>query len=141
MTPDLEPQSIVLGNAGVARVILGPPSAGHLAIRLQGRYVQAGDVVPLEPSLPGFFRDLGAGWRGWNGERRWASMTESCVIRARHDGLGHVSLIISLREPGMDRERVSEPWEASLGVSVDAAELDSIAARLGVFVEESDRAG
>jgi hypothetical protein len=97
--------------------------------------------VPLDASLPGFFLNLDAGWRGWRGERRWVSLSQNCVISARHDGRGHVSLAFSLREPGLDRENLSEPWEASLGVSLDAAELGGIASRLALFVEETDRDG
>ena len=127
MTPDAEAQGIALGARGMARVVLGPVSAGHLSVRLEGRHIEASDVVPLEPSLPAFFRELDRMWRGWDGEQRWTSAGDGCTIRARHDGLGHISLIVSLREPGQDREPVSETWEASLGIWLEPADLPAIA--------------
>jgi hypothetical protein len=91
--------------------------------------LEAGDVVPVDPSLPDFFRALDQEWRGWTGARTWTSTPESCTIEARHDGIGHASLVVSLCEPGFEREAV-EPWRASLAVQVDVAELPAIAARL-----------
>jgi hypothetical protein len=135
MTHDFAP--LVLGEPSAAQVFLGPPTVGHLPVSLQGRYVQAGDMIPHEPSLAEFFRALDRDWRGWDGARSWTSVGDGCTIEARHDGVGHASLVFSLSEPGSDQEPV-ERWAASLEVRIDLSELPTISRRLADFDQLGD---
>ena len=63
-----------------------------------------------------FFRDLASSWRGWDGEKEYASLEGGLAISATHDGLGTVSLRVQLRQPWPPE------WsaEAVLDVGVDA---------------------
>ncbi len=132
MTHDFEP--VVLGEPGAPQVLLGPPELDHLGVSLKGRYLQAGDVIPVDPSLAAFFRTLDREWRGWAGAKTWTSIGDNCTIEARHDGIGHILLVASLHEPGMDREEV-QGWTASLEVRIDVSELSTIARKLADFDE------
>jgi len=49
--------------------------------------------------LPEWIQTLAGLWRGWAGEHQWRSLEEDLYITATHDGLGHVSLRMTLRGP------------------------------------------
>ncbi len=69
--------------------------------------------------LPEWIQTLAGLWRGWAGEHQWRSLEEDLYITATHDGLGHVSLRMTLRGPfGF----VADAWEASATVRIDAGE-------------------
>lgn len=136
MDHESERGEFALGAPDGPQIILDPGSHGHIALRLAGRFVQAGDALPLEPTLPAFLRDLAGLWRGWEGVREWVSMNAGCTIHARHDGLGHISLRVSLKEPGISDDPVAEPWNASLEIWTDAAQLSGVADRLDECVGE-----
>ena len=56
-------------------------------------------VYAFEPAshLSGFFRDLAADWRGWQGTKEWASLEGELRFSATCDSTGHISLSVRLR--------------------------------------------
>jgi hypothetical protein len=126
-------EPIRLGGPGRPRITIGPPNSGHVGIVLDGVFIQAHDSIIVEDVPEAFFRGLDRDWRGWTGDRGWSSMDGGCKIGARHDGVGHISVTVSLRGPGIDRS-ATEPWSASLTVIVEPAQLASIADQLAAFV-------
>jgi hypothetical protein len=69
--------------------------------------------------LPSWLSGLADEFRGWSGTKTWESLEHDATIVATHDGVGHVSLLVTLRGP-----RGYEPgaWQASVTLSVDAGE-------------------
>lgn len=49
------------------------------------------------PALVGYFRELAAGWRGFDGERIYRSVEHHLEIRSTSDNLGHTRLSFTLR--------------------------------------------
>jgi hypothetical protein len=123
---------ISVGDLGCRFVFAGPAFEEHISVRLENRFVQAGDALVLDPSLPAFFSELHELWRGWDGERDWSSVTGNCTLSARHDRVGHVSLTMKLHDWGMTDQapRNGGDWTASLAVVVEPSSLASIAERL-----------
>jgi hypothetical protein len=79
-----------------------------------------------QTGLGGFFDDLAAQWRGWTGDKTWAALEGDVSIVASHDGLGTVSLLVSLRdEPALRPEQPE--WQASPVLAVDAGGLGRLA--------------
>lgn len=78
-----------------------------------------------ETGLDAYFGGLAASWRGWDGDRTWASLEGDVVITASHDGAGTIAMLVELR----DRPRVrQEPdWRAALVLTLDAGALDRVA--------------
>jgi len=57
------------------------------------------EVYELGPPkhLAAFFRDLALHWRGWQGEKRWASLEGQLSLSAKSDSTGHTQLDVRLR--------------------------------------------
>jgi hypothetical protein len=88
-------------------------------------------VYAYEPSsIAAFFEDLARNWRGWKDEKSWESLEGECRISAVSDGKGHVDLKISLR-PSLD----PHAWRFDGIVLIEAGQLESVAARVRVFVD------
>lgn len=88
--------------------------------------------------LPEFVRGLEADFRGWDGERTWASLERDLELRATHRG-GSIDLTWTLQfpqEPGTgDRF-----WTASLFLTIGAGEeLKAMAADIEHFIETAMR--
>ena len=49
--------------------------------------------------LAGYLSGLAAGWRGWEGTRRWESLEHDLALEARH-AHGHVLITVTLARPG-----------------------------------------
>lgn len=49
--------------------------------------------------LVGYLSGLAAGWRGWDGARRWESLEHDLALEARH-AHGHVLITVTLARPG-----------------------------------------
>jgi hypothetical protein len=137
-------------DGAVVDEVIVRPSTGHVGLRLfkpeRGREglsyysVEAGDseararvhVHDLEVSapytLPGFIRTLAQDWRDWLGERSWGSFEGELNIRATSEGLGHITLMVSLVP-----EPFPPPWESTGRVLVEAGQLETYAS-LGLWI-------
>jgi len=75
-------------------------------------------------ALISFFDDLAASWRGWEGEKVWASIEHDLRLTAVEDDLGHVRLSFTIRNGPIPSWTVQV-----LDVIVDAGEELSALAR------------
>jgi hypothetical protein len=82
-----------------------------------------------ELHLDAYFADLAAKWRGWEGKKHWEAL--GLALAARHDGLGHVTLDVTLQH---DYAAV-DPWQVRASLALDAGALD----RLALEARELDR--
>jgi uncharacterized protein DUF6228 len=80
--------------------------------------------------LDAWFAALAAEWLGWQGERRYEAL--GLRLAARHDGLGHVTLDVTLQ----DNYAADERWRVRASLMLDAGALD----RLALEARELDRA-
>jgi hypothetical protein len=93
-----------------------------------------GVFADLGTTLSGFVEGLAADWRGWDGVRTWRSMERELCLDARHDGLGHVSLGVTLRAsvPNWD----DTAWTARTVFLLEAGEeMTRLAADLAQFLQ------
>lgn len=70
--------------------------------------------------LDRYFASLAKRWRGWRGTREWESLGMS--LAARHDGLGHVTLDVTLDQDYAAAER----WTVRASLFLDAGALDHL---------------
>jgi hypothetical protein len=73
--------------------------------------------------LAEYFERLAREWRGWKGERRWASLEDDVELVATHNGLGTITLGVRLRTEAFAQHR----WSASSQLLLDAGALDRLA--------------
>ncbi|MFJ4173741.1 DUF6228 family protein [Microbacterium sp. NPDC089696] len=101
-----------------------------LDVRLRGPGLDAslGCYVHDPRELAQYFRSLDAGWRGWSGERRYASLEGEVVLSARHGRRIEIATSLGF-VPGGD---VSVGWSCTAGVSVEPGE------QLAGFVRDFD---
>jgi Family of unknown function (DUF6228) len=81
-----------------------------------------------ERTLGRLFRRMADDWRGWDGEREWASIEGLFELTATHDGLGHVSLRVRLRSGLYD-----EGWNVGGVIGLDAGGLSNLAREAAAF--------
>jgi Family of unknown function (DUF6228) len=74
-----------------------------------------------ELHLDRYFADLAAQWRGWEGDKEWEAL--GLRLAARHDGLGHVTLDVTLEEDYATADR----WRVRASLAIDAGALDRLA--------------
>jgi hypothetical protein len=98
--------------------------------RLSGSGVSATAPVYAdgEGLLVAFFDDLARDWRGWSDARTWQSIEGTLQISARHDGLGHIALRVTLTE-SLD----PDAWSLEVTLKVDAGALAGIARDVANF--------
>lgn len=127
-------ESFVLGVAGGSRWVVYPPQDPYgdgYVYTVETELHQAGltaktiaktDGRYADPAttLSGFVASLAAGWRGWDGVQTWQSMERQLALDARHDGRGHVSLGVTLRESGPDWDDTA--WSARAVFVLEAGE-------------------
>ena len=75
----------------------------------------------VEVSLADYFADLARDWRGWRGAKQWEGIEGGLKLCCTHDGLGHVSVGVSLNHLS------GAGWETLVDVPVDAGQLDVVA--------------
>jgi hypothetical protein len=85
-------------------------------------HVRVYDVQPQ--SWAEFFAELAQHWRGWKGAKERESLEHHLRIVATADSLGHISLRVHLRDMLSDAN-----WRAEDVITVEAGQLESIAAR------------
>jgi hypothetical protein len=76
----------------------------------------------MAPSLGVYFQDIAKSWRGWKGEKKWATLEGEFEFIATCDSLGHVRLGVYLRSP-----HTGFHWELRTALELEAGQLDSIA--------------
>jgi hypothetical protein len=81
----------------------------------------------IESSLPDWFADLSAPWRGWAGERVWATYEGGLRLSCTHDGLGHIQTHVRLREASL------QAWSVEADIPLDAGQLDEVARAAAAF--------
>ena len=81
-----------------------------------------------EHTLGVLFRRLSDDWRGWDGERTWASIEGRVDLAATHDGLGHVALRVRVRSGLYD-----DNWTAIGVIWIDAGQLGRVAREVAAF--------
>lgn len=128
-----------LGADGCQLIFEGPAFAQHVGARIErGRFLRVGDSIVLDSTLPAYFAELGQSWRGWTGERVWQSAGEKLTLAARHDGIGHVLITVTIRNWDLRSERAparTGDWSAAVVVEVEPAALEHIAAALEAIRE------
>lgn len=90
----------------------------HAASRRAHAYTDALGVVRL-------FEDAARDWKGWEGGKVWESLDGELRLELSADRRGHISLCVQIRcTPGG-----RDPWQLEAEVTLDAGQLDDIAAR------------
>lgn len=80
-----------------------------------------------ELHLDAYFADLARDWRGWQGDRQWNAL--GLRLAARHDGLGHVTLDVTLQNDYSSGSR----WRVRASLRLDAGALDRLATEAHVL--------
>lgn len=89
-------------------------------------------VYAYDPSNNGlrkFFGELASSWRGWDGSKVWSSLEGEFSLACEHDGLGHVTVVASIRDHGS--------WEAKMTMNLVAPDFDGFARNVGQFFQVS----
>ncbi len=73
--------------------------------------------------LPEYFHELAEDWRGWSGEKVWASPDYDLVIAARSSNTGHDLLTFSVQDGPV------RTWIASIDVEMEAGQEATATAR------------
>lgn len=74
------------------------------------------------PPLSSFFSDLARDWRGWDGAKTWDSIEGVLRLSATHDGIGHVSIRVTLQS-----STSPDAWALDATLNIDAGALDMLA--------------
>lgn len=82
-------------------------------------------VYEFGTDLPRFFRSIAADWRGFDGVKTFASLEGELWIEARHDGIGTVYCLVSIRHPGPPIWELSAELDFGAGAQL-AAIADSV---------------
>lgn len=77
-----------------------------------------------------FFASIADDWRGWTGEKTWASVEDELSLRATHDGLGHITIVAELRRTF---DPPAREWLARGAIQLDAGALDAVARAAAAF--------
>lgn len=141
-------QPYVLGRPGGARWVVHPPEDPYgdgyvctVATELHEDGMTAVTVAKVDGrhtgpeviALPVFLDALAAGWEGWQGIRTWTSLEGKLALDARHDGRGHVSIGVTLRQPGLDLTGTA--WSARAVFVLEAGEeMTRFASDLGALL-------
>lgn len=74
--------------------------------------------------LAAYLREIDRDWRGWEDEKRFATIEDSFGLAATHDGRGHVRLWVRFRDQwdGEDGFRVSAALSVEVGSAASAAD-------------------
>ncbi|PKA16142.1 DUF6228 family protein [Leptospira haakeii] len=81
-----------------------------------------------------FFQKMAQYWDGWNGNFSWESLEGQCVLSAKTDMLGHISLQVQL----MDDFGKEESWTLSATLTIYAGQLENLAREASVFFKKDN---
>lgn len=94
-----------------------------------GDELRASQVLEVTPSdlreLMGFFDELAADWAGWRDAKIWKLRDERTSLEARHDGLGHVTVLLRLFPLYYDSD-----WSVQATLALESGQLDAVARRV-----------
>jgi hypothetical protein len=76
----------------------------------------------MTADLGEFFTSLAKDWKGWQGERTWATLEDEFQLTASSDSLGHVRLAYRIRPP-----HTGFNWELRGALELEAGQLESLA--------------
>ena len=82
----------------------------------------------MAADLGDYFQNIAENWRGWSGEKKWATLENDFELAATADNLGHVRLEFFLRSPYTGYQ-----WELRGALELEAGQLDSIASEVRLF--------
>ena len=115
------------------RLEIQPVHGDRWVVSLSLPYLSASTEVDAfaldgENTLGILFRRIADDWRGWDGERGWASLEGDFRLAATHDGLGHIALVVRLRSgPEPDR------WRVEGTIWLEPGQLDALAREAAAF--------
>ena len=81
--------------------------------------------------LGGLFESIARDWKGWDGERDWASIEGDLTISASSDKLGHIRLDVAVRNNDFEND-----WKLDAPIYLDAGGLDRIASEVKRFITQ-----
>ena len=122
--------AIIAGENGRRLILDGPnPKDGYTAT-LQ---IESGEVSrtvhEFGNGLPGFVADLADSWRGWPGPKTYRSLEGELELTAVHDGLGTVTLEVTVRQPWPPE------WAATATLDLGAgAQFEALAVTIAHWV-------
>jgi hypothetical protein len=136
--------SVRIGRESSTALVVAPPTvddegSAHSFVRLEAAGALARGEMELESSSGGFgaftayFREIAEAWRGWSGTKDWRDDGGTLSLSASHDGVGLVTLRVTLSSLPYD---VVGGWELRLDVPLDPGSIDETVAAL----ERLDRA-
>lgn len=130
MSAQLTIRSTALGACLVLHPPTDPHSRGYVwevEVELWDQGIEATGTVDIaypprdqDVDLVEFVRRLADEWRGWSGIRQWQSMDGRLRLEAKHDGIGHVSVGVTLTGP--IAAGLEESWSARVVVVLEAGE-------------------
>ena len=85
----------------------------------------------LSSGLADFFAALEADWRGWSGQRSWASLEGELALTAESDRTGHVYLHVHLHDGAPAR------WEVEAELVLEAGQLEGLAKESRTFENQA----
>jgi uncharacterized protein DUF6228 len=112
----------------------GPAESFYATLSLEG--LRSSIRVHTPPYYGGpeglakLFEDIAANWRGWSGEKNWASLEGEMRISCTCDKLGHTRMAVLLRDLHPERG-----WTASGSLIMEAGQLDKIARSVREFLQ------
>jgi hypothetical protein len=74
------------------------------------------------------FDYMATNWKGWTGEKTWESVEGELKLTATSDKLGHVTLLINLRNQNSE-----DNWAVQAPIFLDSGNLDEIARKVRSF--------
>lgn len=102
----------------------GDEDMGTFRVELHDEGIAAETTATIarfdNPPLTTYLRKLKEAWQGWPGVRTWRSFDDELRLDACHDGLGHVTLRVTLRPAG--QPYADEAWSAQIVFLVEAGE-------------------
>lgn len=124
--------SVFVASENGRRLVLdGPaPNDGYTAtLEIESGQVTCA-VHEYGNGLPGYFADLADSWRGWTGPKTYRSLESELELSAVHNGLGTVTLEVTIRQPWPPE------WTVIATLDLDAgAQLQTLAKTVANWVE------
>jgi hypothetical protein len=140
MSTGVDQTTVTIGRATEGRITFSAPVVDtdgsgdvRLPVLVEQRGLSVASTIELEswgggaPALVAFFDEMAAGWRGWHGRREWRDDGGSVSMRASHDGIGTIALMVSVM-PFQWSEEQPGSWRLEAVVALDPGSLD-VAAR------------
>ncbi len=101
--------------------LLQADGSEYFRVTIRGNNLSAFSQVyafdPFNNSLQKFFEELAENWKGWNGEKKWASLEGELSLVCTSDNLGHIEIEVT----------IYDVWSVQHVIYVDAGQLENIA--------------